>query len=150
MAFVRTKGISAKRRERMEKALQMRKLGASYTEIGNNLGVSRATAHQDVTLALKEITREPSEELLALMNERLDMLWRATVDTALRKVPQDDHKGKQVQLKAIDSARGIVAEQARLNSLGADNSRSLNAIAETLDAQFELMERSLEELPAEG
>lgn len=64
----------AYRRERQRQALEYRKLGVSYREIARAMHISPATAHDYVTDALQEITREPAEEVLALELDRYDQL----------------------------------------------------------------------------
>lgn len=62
--------------ERRQKALEMRKSGASYRAIGANLGVSEAQAHRDVQAALAtmaELEQASADEYRTLELMRLDM-----------------------------------------------------------------------------
>ncbi len=64
----------AHRRKRMAEALEYRKVGVSYRDIAEAMHISVSTAHQYVADALKDITREPAEQVLALELDRLDQL----------------------------------------------------------------------------
>lgn len=58
------------------KALELRLEGKSFPDIATELGYSsRQTAHAAVTKALRDITREPAEELIVIELERLDRIW---------------------------------------------------------------------------
>ena len=70
-------------REREEQSLTLRLAGATYRQIGNQLGITEQGAHAAVMRALKrQIKRmaEPAEEVRQLELERLDRLlvgvWR--------------------------------------------------------------------------
>lgn len=79
--------FSAKRTARAEalalkdrKALELRKAGGSYLEIGRELGYSnRQGAFTAVQRALAAITEEPAKELLTLYRERLDRMYLGLV-----------------------------------------------------------------------
>src|SRR3954463_1560088 len=61
--------------ERRVRALELRKAGASYREIGRELGVDVHTAHADIgaeLAALRETAVGEATELRALELERLD------------------------------------------------------------------------------
>src|SRR4029077_11263702 len=60
--------------QRCAEALNLRKQGYSYREIGAHLGVSTAQAARDIETALAEITLEPARELLKLELQRCDDL----------------------------------------------------------------------------
>lgn len=62
--------------ERRAKALELRKAGVPYDKIKDQLGYkTRAAAIQDVQRAMAAMVREPADDLRALEDERLDMLW---------------------------------------------------------------------------
>ena len=79
--------FSAKRTARAEavalkdrKALELRKAGGSYAEIGRELGYSnKQGAFTAVQRALAAITEEPAKELLTLYRERLDRMYLGLV-----------------------------------------------------------------------
>ena len=60
--------------ERRRKALELRKAGATYEQIGQQLGCNRGNAHKDVTEAIQDIYREPAEAVLQLEIGRLDVM----------------------------------------------------------------------------
>lgn len=99
----RGRGPTAARRERMARALRLREDGASYDQIAKTTKVSRRQAWLDVQDALKEVTREPAEEVLKLELARLDMLFL----TAMARVREDRN------LKAIDTALRIMDRRSR-------------------------------------
>lgn len=64
-------------KERAAKALQFRKEGLTFDEIAEQVGYkSKQSAHDAVMRAIKEIIREPVNELVTLDLERLDVLWQ--------------------------------------------------------------------------
>lgn len=61
-----------------EKCLEFRKLGMTYQQIGENLGIRKQAAHAHVSKALKEIRKKISdkaEEVKVLELERLAPKW---------------------------------------------------------------------------
>lgn len=147
--MARRKGITEKRRRRMEEALRLRTAGMGYEQIAERTGVSTGQAHHDVSAALREITREPAEELLALQNQRLELMWRSIAPEIIRQRDKDDHKGLQAKDRAVNTGVKIVSQVARLNSLGYDTGKAMEDMAGTLRAQFDLMEQALDEADAE-
>lgn len=90
MAARKTRGnnvASPKRiteQERIRQAVELRKAGASFQQIADQLGYAEPSgAHKAVTRALKAMLREPTEELRALELERLDKMlfgiWRKAI-----------------------------------------------------------------------
>lgn len=78
-----TSPAAIQRAKRQEQALNLRLAGANYRAIADKLGVSLTTAYHDVTDALKEMKREPSQAVLDMELHRLDQmllgLWRQAV-----------------------------------------------------------------------
>ena len=96
--------------ERRVKALELRKTGGSYRQIGRALGVSQETAHKDVMHGLAELATQAhghAEEYRALEVERLDVAILA-VATLVRAG----------DLAAID--RWIRLSESRRKLLGLD------------------------------
>jgi DNA-binding transcriptional MerR regulator len=72
----KTSPETAAARERAAKAMDLRKQGFTFDEIAVALGyTSRQRAHEAVMRMLKEIIREPAEELRTLELERLDAMF---------------------------------------------------------------------------
>ena len=59
------------------KALDLRLSGASYRQIGQQLGVSHVQAFRDVQRVLREVLSEPAEAVRRVELARLDRLMRA-------------------------------------------------------------------------
>ncbi|MDF1565280.1 MAG: hypothetical protein P1V51_19745 [Deltaproteobacteria bacterium] len=101
----RTVAAAHKRR----KALELKKAGYTYEIIAQQVGYAdRGAAHKAVQTALREITREPAEELLELQLQRLDDM-RASVWARARKgdtkaiyavVKIDEREAKLIGLNA--------------------------------------------------
>lgn len=71
----RTSAPTIDRRQKMQQALEYRKAGATFEQIAEKLGLSnKGNAYRLVRDALKEVTREPAEEVLILELERLDRM----------------------------------------------------------------------------
>lgn len=95
--------------ERRAKALDLRKAGATYDQIAQQLGFSnRGNAQRAVQTALKEITADGARDVLTLELERLDAM--------LLGLWQQARKGN---LGAVDRALRIQDRRARY--LGLDN-----------------------------
>ena len=58
---------------------RLRGAGMSYQQIGDRLGVSKQTAHEGFKRALRDIVREPTQEVVKLELGRLDVLWRTAI-----------------------------------------------------------------------
>lgn len=99
---------SIARRERMAEALEMRKTGMSYRQIAARLDVSISTAHEYVTTALAEVTKEPAATLLAIELERLES-WLYAIEPAI----------SEGDLKAIDRGIRISQRIGKLTGLDA-------------------------------
>src|SRR5512139_798613 len=105
-----TKGAKERAAARRIEALELRKSGASYRQIGRALNISGAQAHRDVCLALAGLARiekHTAEELQAIEVERLDLALLAIA-------PQV----KAGHLGAID--RWIRLSERRCKLLGLD------------------------------
>lgn len=97
--------------ERRAHALELRKRGMSYRQIGQELGVSRNTAHKYVTAELDELraeTRASAEQLRDLELERLDQ-YLARLQP---KIEDGDEK-------AIATALRVQERRAKLTGLDA-------------------------------
>ncbi len=105
------KGAKARAAERRVKALELRKAGATYRQIGAQLDVSEAQSHRDVTKAIRDCIKRSaadSEELRKLEEERLDAL-----QIALWRPATSGHEG------AVDRVLRIMARRAALLGLDA-------------------------------
>lgn len=60
--------------DRRLKALEMRKARATYTQIGQKLGISKQRAYTIVQQALRETLQEPADDVRKLELETLDRL----------------------------------------------------------------------------
>lgn len=70
--------------ERAGKALVLRKAGATYEQIGKELGISYQAAFMAVRHALQRTIQEPADEYRAIEWERLQTLLRAVWPAALK------------------------------------------------------------------
>ncbi len=97
--------------ERRVESLRLRQRGLTYSQIANELGVSRKTAYRDVKKELEKIQKTCSEEA-ELVREielrRLDELWSVANTAALNG-----------DLKAIDRCLRIQERRAKLLGLDA-------------------------------
>ena len=151
----RTKGPTPQRRQRMRTALKLREAGTAYAAIGEQLGVAPKTAWEDVQAALKEITREPAEELLTLELARLDELWkRSSVDlgrvakawkehvnsedgitaTVAEKIVSANQKIFQTQLKIMERRARMTGLDSFTGTISVDVRQSINDAFDTLMA----------------
>jgi hypothetical protein len=106
-------------------ALKLRKLRYSYDEIAKKVGyANRGGAYKAVQKALRDITREPAEELLALELETLDLMQKAFAARLL--------KGDEF---AVDRVLRIMEARAKytgLYNLAEDGNGQVDAIKAAL------------------
>ncbi|RVT48393.1 hypothetical protein [Rubrivivax albus] len=103
--------------ERQAKALELRRAGLGYREIGAHLGVSHTSAHKMVSQAVEATwarISDATDELKALELSRLDAMLGAVWPAA--------HRGN---LGAVDRALKIAERRARLLGLDAPARREL-------------------------
>ena len=111
--------------DRHLQALELRKAGATYQAIADQLGYAQAKgAYKAVTSALKATLKEPAEELRTLEAERLD----AALLAIWRRVTKGDDK-------AIDRLLGIMKRRMELLGFGAAKRQELSALITTLSAR---------------
>lgn len=110
--------------EKRARALDLRKAGATYDQIAQQLGyANRGNAQRAVQTALKEITAEPARDVLTLELERLDAML-------LGLWPQ----ARRGNLGAVDRVLRIQERRARL--LGLDSPARFSVEAENLGAEI--------------
>lgn len=86
-------------REKMRKALQLRKTGMSYSEIARHLGYADHTGARNlVEKAKEEMIREPFEELREMELARLDDMLRGLYP----KIMRGDHNAINAGVKVMD------------------------------------------------
>lgn len=102
-------GMRIRNREAVQRALDMRKAGATFQQIGDSLGVSRQRAFAIVTAALEELNQScaaTAEHVRRLELERLDAMTAALSD-------------RQGIPRVADSLLRIMERRARLLGLDA-------------------------------
>lgn len=97
-----TSATSIQQAERRAEVLKLRLDGHTLQEIGDRLGIRRDSVHGIITRALREMTQDPSQELLALELTRLDSLYAEALK-AVRSFTPVLHNGKIVRIPVIDS-----------------------------------------------
>ncbi|KWF99077.1 hypothetical protein [Burkholderia cepacia] len=110
----KTSARKVKAADRGVQAMQLRKLGYSFEEIGGVLGISRQAAHQLVKKYLADAVAqatEEAEELRQLQLARLDHLF-------CKALPQ----AEAGDTKALNACRQIVMDQAKLQGIVTDKS----------------------------
>lgn len=138
----RKRVYTAARRERMAKALEYRKQGRSYPQIAETLGVSVTQAHRDVTDALREVTREPAEDVLKIelaRSEEQHMRLNAEIARCLKRLADGGPDVKWVDQirKLIESQNRVAQTRHRLNGfdMGVHVDASVN-VEEQVQAMF--------------
>jgi IS30 family transposase len=94
--------------ERRIKALELRKTGLTFEEIGRILGVSDSQVYRDIQTYFKKTAKEPTEELRRLELERFD-----------RYLTKLEPKIERGDTRAIEMALKISERRARLLGLDA-------------------------------
>jgi hypothetical protein len=108
--------------QRRQKAMELRRQGKTYIQIGKELGISQPRAWKLVSEEIQRIqdqTAETAKEVLEIELQRLDDSI-AVCMTILK----DDEACDETKLKAID--RILKAQDRRAKYLGLDAPKSMN------------------------
>lgn len=130
-----SKAQRAQTAERRKNAIAMRLAGADWDLIKDKLGyASRGAAHTDVQRALDANLaelRDNAETLRQVANMRLERLLMVVFPMALRG-----------DLKAFEQARGIIADQRKLNGLDEPTKHEVVSIG-AIEAEIAKLEAQL-------
>lgn len=107
----KTNARKAESLAQQKKALELRRMGFGYTEIGEKIGLSKSQAHRLVTAAMAETRAEIENEAADLKAEELSRL-----DGMLAAVWPDARRGV---LGAVDRVLKISERRAKLLGLDA-------------------------------
>lgn len=103
--------------EKRRQALELRKAGVGYEQIALKVGYSGpGAAYREIHAALREITREPAEELRTLETERLDRMLMGLWE-----------KARSGDLKTVDRVLRIMERRSRLLGLDAPVKATLSS-----------------------
>ncbi|KJK55655.1 hypothetical protein UK12_27320 [Saccharothrix sp. ST-888] len=86
---------------RQADAVELRRAGATYAQIGDALGVNRKTAWNYVQAALAERARETAPDRDALIGEQIAIL-DTVLEGLLPKAAKGETRAAEVVLKALD------------------------------------------------
>lgn len=106
---------------RRMKALELRLAGASYRQIGAELGVHYSSAWHDVDIMLREYAKEPTEAIRNAEMGRLDRLMLAHWPAAIRG-----------DVKATQQVLAIMDRRARLLGLDSPQKVDITGIIRTM------------------
>jgi hypothetical protein len=127
---------------RRARALELRRFGASYQDIADQLGFSgRGAAYNAVILELQRVAREPAEAVLKLELERLDRMLLGI----MAKASDPEERG---QYGAIDRALKIMDRRARYLGLDAPKQLEVDWRREAAEKGFspsDIFEKMVEE-----
>lgn len=112
--MARSKNAPSKARgqETKYRAVELRKAGATYQQIGDQLGITKQSAHEAVTAAMRETaqaTAETAADVIQLELARLDQMLTGLWGQARQGVPV-----------AVDRVLRIMERRARLLGLDAE------------------------------
>ena len=115
--------------ERRREALELRKAGASYEQIAKKLDYAdKSNARRDIAEAIKDIIREPAEEVLALELGRLDAMFLGCFG-----------KAKSGDAAAIDRAIRIMDRRAKYLGLDAPVETSVEVKSDSRERILNLL-----------
>lgn len=106
----KTRPENIQRRLNQAKALEMRRQGYLLREIGEKLGIDSSTASKLIQAALKEIVREPAEQVLHYELERLDAMFVKAYERA-------SDREKPFNKDAVDTCIKVMERRAKLLGL---------------------------------
>jgi hypothetical protein len=105
----KTRAVNIEAVDKRKHVVELRRAGHGWDEVAKQAGyASRGAAYTAFTLALKEVVREPTRELVELELQRLDALFLAMWELA-----------KQGDYQATDRAIRIMERRAKLLGLDA-------------------------------
>lgn len=113
----RNRRFSEGRRKRMAEALDLRKKGLGYVQIGELIGVSGAQAHRDVQDALLEITKEPAQEVRTIELQRSEeqhLRLNGEIGRVLKHLKAATDLEGLTDLKAVDTVRRLIETQNKV------------------------------------
>lgn len=99
--------------EREKQALHLRKAGASYRAIGDQLGISHEQARRDVETALSHIRDDVTHDAVKLRDLELARLD----DMLLKLQPRLSSENERVSDRAYGRAMQIIEQRAKLGGL---------------------------------
>lgn len=108
----KTAAVRIKGAENRARAVELRKAGATYEQIGQQLGITRQSAHAHVVEAMRQVAQETSEtaaDVIQLELARLDQMLTGLWAQARQGVPV-----------AVDRVLRIMERRARLLGLDAE------------------------------
>ena len=114
--------------ERIQHVVSRRADRVSFREIGAELGISGARAHQLWVKALRQL---PVQRLDEHRREALDLIDRAN----LLKIAEDDQISGRSRVEAWSSVKGWEERRARLLGLDAPARARVNVITRALESQ---------------
>ena len=89
--------------ERIGKAIEMRKSGATYEQIANELGFyDRQSCREAVVRHINKLVSEPAKELRRLESERLDRLFQSMYRRALDSSRRDAARCAEVAIRIME------------------------------------------------
>lgn len=107
---------AARRADIQRRAMDLRIAGATFQQIADKLGyANKSSAYRAVVRGMTETQRPPADELRMLESMRLERLLLAVW-----------HEAMAGDLKAVDTARRIVMDRARLLGLVAQPAAEVN------------------------
>ena len=130
------KAAVAAQEERRIKAFELRKAGISFRQIGEQLGVSEATAHKDVHAVLKRLAKQAEGKALEyrqLEAERIDALMAPLWTKARGRRIVDPQTGQVVEdippdYQAVGQVLNLMNRRARLMGLDAQPEENKTAV----------------------
>jgi len=97
-------------------ALELRKSGLTYIEIGKQIGRSQGVVVQLIRRALLDTIQEPADQVRALELHRLDALWKRVQP----KIKEGDLKAVEVALKIMQRRAALLGLDAPVTLQGPD------------------------------
>lgn len=108
--------VLAAKAERVAEALKLAQQGKTYRQIAAALDVALSTAHGYVKDAIAEIPKAAADELRAVEEMRLEMLWEQLVDQLQPRVVEAfDEEGEPLRIEVYDEAPRVIEIARKLS-----------------------------------
>lgn len=126
--------------ERQRVALELRKQGFTYEEIGTHLGVTRQAAHQMVKRAIKVISEEVHETADDVLQIELQRLDRMLIRLWRQAFPKDENA--EVNHRIVETMLKIMDRRAKYLGLDAATKHEVLTL-DNIDNQIKKLESEL-------
>ena len=131
MAHSQVNAIKISALERRSQAFKLRKLHYTYESIGKALGVSKARAHKLVSVEMRKMQEQLSEEVSEVKAMELERLDRLS-NIVTKHIEAAESSNQSPNMEHINTALRLMAQRDSLLGLSAQKELSLSGKLEII------------------